>query len=99
MCPGQETSYKTSRHHRLECGIACLPGFVEIHGVQFFNSFECLRGVNPLLFPQLCLYLYAEVSIDHNLGVQSVYHQTNSDIQSTPTKLAHFTKKSSPTFH
>ena len=43
--------------------------FVEEYGGEIFNSFECLGRVNPLLFSQLCLYHYAEVSKDHNLGV------------------------------
>ena len=26
-----------------------------------FEDFECLDGVNPLLFSQLCIYYYADV--------------------------------------
>ena len=63
-----------------------------------FNSFECLGGVNSLLFSQFCLYHYAEVSKEHNLGVWSIYHQTGNDIQSIPSKLAHLLKKS-PTIY
>ena len=51
------------------------------------SSFKCLGRVNALLFSQLFLYHYAEISKDHNLAVQSIYHQTDSDIQSTPTKM------------
>ena len=64
-------------------------------GGEIFNSFECLREVNPLLFSQLCLYHYAKISKEHNLGVQAIYHQTSNDIQSTPSKLAHLAKKKS----
>ena len=58
--------------------------FIEKYGGEIFNSFKCLRGVNPLLFSQLCLYHYAEISKEHNLGLQSIFHQTRNDIQSTP---------------
>ena len=40
--------------------------FNENYGGEKFNSFQCLAGVNPLLFSQLCLYHYAEVSKGHN---------------------------------
>ena len=53
--------------------------FVDKHGEGRFNSFECLAGVNPLLFSQLCLYHYTEISKEHDYGVQSVYHQTGKD--------------------
>ena len=62
---------------------------MEIYGGEVFNSFECLGGVNPLLFSQLCLYHYADISKEHNFGVQS----TDKNIQSTPHKLAHLDKK------
>ena len=62
--------------------------FTEKYVGEKFNSFECLAGVYPLLFSELCLYHYAEVSKDHNYGVQSIYHQTVKDIKSTPSKLA-----------
>ena len=68
--------------------------FVQKYGGGTFNSFECLAGVNPLLFSQLCLYHYAEVSNDHNCGVQSICHQTDRDIKSTPRKLANLAKMS-----
>ena len=60
--------------------------FMEKYGVENFNPFECLRGVNALLFSQLCVYHYAKVSKDHNVGLGSIYHQTTNDIQSNPTK-------------
>ena len=44
--------------------------FIEKNGGEKFNCFECMAGVNPLLFSQLCLYYYAEeVSKDHDYGV------------------------------
>ena len=46
---------------------------VEKYVEETFNSFECLAGVNSLLFSQLCLYYYyAEISKDY--GVHSIYH-------------------------
>ena len=97
--PGEKTPYKTSRHHRLEFDMAYVPDFCGKNiGEEIFNSFECLGGVNPLLFSQLCLYHYAEISGEHNLGVQSIYDQTSDDIHSTPNKLAHLPKKSPTIF-
>ena len=51
--------------------------FMNIYGEESFNSFQCLVGVNLLLFSQFCLYHYAEMTKDHDYGVQSVYHQTD----------------------
>ena len=42
--------------------------FVEKHGVDIFNSFECLGGVNPPLFSWLHLYHYAEIFKDYMLA-------------------------------
>ena len=71
--------------------------FVVKYGGEKFNSFECPAGVNPLLFSQLCLYHYAEISKEHDYGVQSIYHQTDKDTKSTPSKSAHLAKNKSPT--
>ena len=46
--------------------------FTNKYGDESFNSFQCPVGVNSLLFSQLCLYYYAEVTKDHGYGVQSV---------------------------
>ena len=43
--------------------------FMNKYGEKSFNSFQCLVGVNPLLFSQLCLYHYAEIAKDHDHGV------------------------------
>ena len=67
--------------------------FMEKYGGEIFNSFECQVGFNPLLFSQLCLYHYAEISKEHNFGVQSTYHQPDNGIQSTLSKLAHLATK------
>ena len=68
--------------------------FVEKYGEEKFNSFKCLVGVNSLLFSQLCLYYYAEVSKEHDYGVQSIYHQTGKD-DISPKKSAHLATKMS----
>ena len=72
--------------------------FTNKYGEGKFNSFECLAGVNPLLFSQLCLYHYTEISKEHDYGVQSVYHQTDK-IDVSPKILAHLAKKSSVIFY
>ena len=69
--------------------------FVGKYAGEIFNCFEFLGEVNPLLFSQLCLYYYAEIFKEHNLGVHSIYHQTSSGIQSTSSKSAHLAKKKS----
>ena len=56
-------------------------------GKENFNSFKCLAGVNSLLFSQLCLYYYAEISKEHDYGVQSIYHQTDKDNISPKNQL------------
>ena len=67
--------------------------FEEKYGGHKFNSFECPAGVNPLLLSQLCLYHYAEISKGHDYGVQSIYHQTDKDTKSTPSKKVPLAKK------
>ena len=72
--------------------------FMNKYGEENFNSFQCAVGVNPLLFSQLCLYHYTEITKDHDYGVQSVYHQTDKkDI--SPKKSADLTKKSPTIFY
>ena len=61
--------------------------FVDKYGEGKFNSFECLAGVNPLLFSQLCLYYYAEITKEHDYGVWSVYHQTDKNDISSKNQL------------
>ena len=55
--------------------MAYLPGFHRKYGREMFNSFECLGGVNELLFSHLCLYHYAEISKEYSLRVWSIYHK------------------------
>ena len=43
--------------------------FIKKYREESFNSFQCLVGVNPLLFSQLCLFHYAEIAKDHDYGV------------------------------
>ena len=78
--------------------MAHIPGIHGKYGEENFNYFECLGGVNPLLFSQLCLYHYAEIFKEHILGVWSIYHQTSNDIQSTSSKWAYLVKKVQPSF-
>ena len=68
--------------------------FADKYGEEKFNSFQCLVGVSPLLFSQLCLYHYAEIAKEHDYGVQSVYHQTDKNDMSSK-KSAHLAKKKS----
>ena len=35
--------------------------FLGKYDIDVFEDFECLDGVNPLLFSQLCIYYYADV--------------------------------------
>ena len=72
--------------------------FVDKYGEGIFISFECLAGVNPLLFSQLFLYFYAEISREHDYGVQSIYHQTDKDNISPKNQLT-WLKKSPIIFY
>ena len=88
-----------------------LPGIIDWHLIQLvyqvFTEKYWGRNLTPLnvwgelihsLFSQLCLYHYAEVSKEHDFGMQSIYHQTNKDIKSIPSKLAHLANKSPTIF-
>ena len=35
--------------------------FLKKYNIDVFENFECLDGVNRLLFSQLCIYYYADV--------------------------------------
>ena len=71
--------------------------FLNKYGEESFSSFQCLVGVNPLLFSQFCLYHYAEIAKYHDYGVQSVYHQTDKkDI--SPKNQMTWLKKAQPSF-
>ena len=35
--------------------------FFKKYNIDVFEDFECLDGVNPLLFSQQCIYYYADV--------------------------------------
>ena len=35
--------------------------FLKKYNIDVFKDFECLDGVNPLLFSQLCIYYYTDV--------------------------------------
>ena len=61
--------------------------FTNKYGEVSFNSFQCPVGVNPLLFSQLCLYYYAEITKDQDYGMQSVYHQTDKKDKSPKNQL------------
>ena len=102
----EEPNRVLDRKHQTKC--SCTIGwnsiwlaykvFVEKYGGENFDSFECPGGVNTLLFSELGLYHYAEISKEHDFGVQSIYHQTDKDIKSTPSKSAHLAKKSPTIF-
>ena len=67
--------------------------FADKYGEEKLNSFQCLVGVNPLLFSQLYLYHYAEIAKEHDYGVQSVYHQADKNDMS-PKNWLTWLKKS-----
>ena len=45
--------------------------FTEKYGTSGFDSFICLEGVNPLLFPQLCVYHHSNTNKSRGLGVST----------------------------
>ena len=66
--------------------------FVEKHKTSGFDFFTCLKGVNPLLFSQLCVCYHSDICKGHTLGVATkvVSHQPQ---QIEPPKTDDLAKK------
>ena len=45
----------------MELGKASIPRILHMHNIDVLEDFECLNGVNPLLFSQLCICYYADI--------------------------------------
>ena len=45
----------------MELSKTSLPRVPQKYNIDVLEDFECLDGVNPLLFSQLCIYYYADV--------------------------------------
>ena len=50
-----------SRYVELDVVKLAYQEFLKKYNIDVFEDFECLDGVNPLLFSQLCIYYYADV--------------------------------------
>ena len=66
--------------------------FTDIFGVVALSSYTCLKGINLLLFSQLCLFYYAKMYKDHTVGVHSICQQKESDIDNNPKLVYHARK-------
>ena len=52
---------KIVQNGRVEFGKASIPRIPQKYNINIFEDFECLDGVNPLLFSQLFIYYYTDV--------------------------------------
>ena len=59
--------------------------FVQKYGTTGFNSFMCPKGVNPLLFSQLCIFYYSNVQKNNTLGATSEVMSQNIKCSKSPT--------------
>ena len=57
--PDHKTRF--AQNSGVELGETNLPRVPQKYNINVFEDFECPDGVNPLLFPQLCIYYYGDV--------------------------------------
>ena len=58
--------------------------FIKKYGTTGFDSFICPKGVNPLLFSQLCIYYHSNVRKTNTLGATSEVMSQNIEISKSP---------------
>ena len=58
--------------------------FIKKYGTTGFDSFICPKGVNPLLFSQLCIYHHSNVRKTNTLGATSEVMSQNIEISKSP---------------
>ena len=58
--------------------------FIKKYGTTGFDSFICPKGVNPLLFSQLCIYHHFNVWKTNTLGATSEVMSQNIEISKSP---------------
>ena len=54
--------------------------FPKKYNIDEFEDFECLDGINPLLFSHLCIYYYADVvpAVVNKIQDEDDLHQRNN---------------------
>ena len=58
--------------------------FIQKYGTTGFNSFICPKGVNPLLFSQLCIFHHSNVWKTNTLGATSEVMSQNIKASKSP---------------
>ena len=58
--------------------------FIKKYGTIGFDSFICPKGVNPLLFSQLCIYHHSDVQKNKTLGATSGVMSQNTNVSKSP---------------
>ena len=58
--------------------------FIKKYGTTGFDSFMCPKGVNPLLFSQLCVYHHSNVQKTNTLGATSEVMSQNIKASKSP---------------
>ena len=66
--------------------------FIQKYGTTGFDSFICPKGVNPLLFSQLCIYHHSNIQKTNTLGATSEVMSKNIKASRSP-KTDHLSKK------
>ena len=71
--------------------------FVQKYRTTGFDSFICPKGVNPLLFSQLCIFYYSNIRKNNTLGATSEVMSQNIKSSKCP-KIDDLSKKGLITF-
>ena len=79
----------------MEFDLAILQGICQKYGTLGFDCFECSKGVNPLLFSQLCIY--SDVCKNYPLGANTKTMSIKCQ-QSMPLKTGDLSKKAQQNF-
>ena len=66
--------------------------FVQKYGTTGFDSFICPKGVNALLFSQLCIFHYSNIQKNNTLGATSEVMSLNIKCSKSP-KMDDLSKK------
>ena len=64
--------------------------FIELYRTAVFNSFDCPSGVNPLLFPQICIYYYTDVCTIQTSAMHTALRNTYGHDQPSNNKTQNF---------
>ena len=80
----KKTSDQIAWYSRMEFNLAVLQHVCSEIQDHRFNSFMCLKGVNPLLFSQLCIFYYSNIRKNNTLGATSEVMSQNIKWSKSP---------------